>query len=213
MTLGTKILLAVSTAWVLISAAQAQSPFTRLSAAGVGTMVDNERVQRELRLTDDQTTKCKAIYAKIQAKHQETLERLRAQKQAQQIQELTKAVNQETLKAFAGVLQPPQLKRLQQIDLQQRGALAFLEPDIIKVLHLTEDQQDLVKTISADAAKEMKDSFSNPQAKLDEVGKKIGELRKETMERVTALLSEAQRKTWQEMVGPPFEFKITPPKK
>jgi hypothetical protein len=213
MTLAVKILLAVGTAWVSLSAAQAQSPFTRLSAAGVGTMVDNERVQKELRLTDDQTTKCKAIYAKIQAKHQETFEKLRAQKQAQQILELTKAVNQETLKAFATVLQPQQLKRLQQIDLQQRGALAFQEPEIIRALQLTDDQQDLVKTINADAAKEMKDSFANPQAKLEEVGKKIGELRKETMERATALLSAPQRKTWQEMVGPPFEFKITPPKK
>jgi Spy/CpxP family protein refolding chaperone len=213
MTLTRNILLAMGAACVLVLPAPAQSPFARLSAAGVGTMVDNERVQKELRLTDDQTTKCKAVYAKIQAKYQETFEKLRAQKQPQQILDLTKSVNQETLKAFAAVLTPAQLKRLQQIDLQQRGALAFQEPEIAKVLKLTDDQVDLIKTINADAAKEMRDSFVNPQAKLEEVGKKIGELRKETMERVNALLTEEQRKTWQEMAGPAFEFKITPPKK
>ena len=58
--------------------------------------------------------------------------------------------------AFAEVLQPAQMKRLQQIDLQQRGALAFQETEVIKALQLTENQQDLVKTINADAAKEMR---------------------------------------------------------
>jgi hypothetical protein len=213
MTLAGKILLAVGAACLALSSARGQTPFTRLSATGLGAMIENERVQKELRLTDDQIKKCTAIHARIQGKYQETFEKLRAQKQAQQILELTKVANQETLKAFAEVLQPQQLRRLQQIDLQQRGALAFQEPDVIKALQLTPDQQELVKTINADAGKEMKDSFVNPQAKLEEVGRKIGELRKETMERATAVLTEAQRKMWQEMVGAPFEFKITPPKK
>jgi hypothetical protein len=213
MTVAGKILLALGLTCWLFQPAAAQNPFGRMSAADVGVMIEIERVQKELKLTEDQIKKSKAVYAKIQEKYQETFEKLRAQKQPQQINELTHVMNQETLKAYGGVLQPEQLKRLKQIDLQQRGAQALLEPEIVKALKLTEDQQDQIKTINADAAKEIKDSFTNPKANLEEVGKKIGELRKETMEKVTAILTAPQRKAWQEMVGQPFEFKITPPKK
>jgi hypothetical protein len=200
-------------ACLLLPNVQAQGPFARMNVSVIGTMVDIERVQKELKLSEDQTKKCKAIYDKIQAKYQDQFDKLRAQKQPQQILDLTKIVNQETLKAFAEVLQPPQIKRLQQIDLQQRGAQAFLEPDIVKALKLTHDQQDLIKTINADAAKEMKDSISNPQGKVEEMSKKLTLLRKETMERVTAVLNKDQLRMWQNMEGTPFEFKVIPPKK
>jgi hypothetical protein len=40
---------------------------------------------------------------------------------------------------------------------------------------------------------------------------KMAALRKETMDKVTSVLTEDQKKTWKEMTGQPFEIKFEAP--
>ncbi|HMC90517.1 MAG TPA: hypothetical protein VKI17_13265, partial [Gemmataceae bacterium] len=43
-----------------------------------------------------------------------------------------------------------------------------------------------------------------------EARKKMAAVQKETMEKITAVLTDDQKKTWKEMTGEPFEYKPDP---
>src|SRR5262249_28377356 len=111
------------------------------------------------------------------------------------------------LKALSGILNEKQLKRLKQIELQQRGASAMQEANVVDALKLTEEQQGDIKTILADSKKEMAEllkgggggDFKGAQEKMEN-------FRKETAEKVQGVLSADQKKAWKEMVGEPFKM-------
>ncbi len=108
-------------------------------------------------------------------------------------------------KALADALTPEQAKRLKQIQLQQRGAEAFSDPEVATALKLTEDQKEKIQTIREDARKEMTDLFKNAAGNREEAFKKMAGMRKEIAEKVTAVLNAEQKKMWKEMLGEPFE--------
>ena len=109
------------------------------------------------------------------------------------------------------MLQPEQSKRLKQISLQMRGSQAFNEEEVQKTLNLTDDQKDKIKTINEDAGKEMQEIRQGAQGNFQEMGKKMAALGKETMDKVSSLLTDEQKKSWKEMTGDPFEFKFEAP--
>ena len=57
---------------------------------------------------------------------------------------------------LAKVLTPDQLKRLMEIDLQQRDYEAFGDVSVQARLKLNKDQKDSIKTILGDSEKELK---------------------------------------------------------
>jgi hypothetical protein len=115
------------------------------------------------------------------------------------------------MKALAEVLTTDQLKRLKQIQLQLKGAQAFMEADVQKTLKLTDEQLNNIKTIQKDANEERKELFAMmKEGQFAEAQKKMQELTKETDNKVTGVLNAQQRKMWKEMTGP--EFKIAQPK-
>jgi len=124
--------------------------------------------------------------------------------------------------ALGKVLDPDQLKRLKQIDMQQRDYLAFGDPSLQTTLKLTSDQKDSIKTILTDADKELaslmeglKGAFGGGFAKggiqgIQGIPEKAAAIRKETRERCAEVLTGDQRRMWEELVGE--EFKIDLPK-
>ncbi len=54
----------------------------------------------------------------------------------------------------------------------------------------------------------MREIFQNAQGNFREAGEKAGALRKETMEKVMALLTDEQKKAWKDMTGEPFEVRF-----
>jgi len=122
--------------------------------------------------------------------------------------ELGRTINEETYKALADVLKPEQIKRLKQIQLQRQGTFAFMSPDTQMELKLTDDQKDKIKTIGDDARQEMGALFEEQDQAARQ--KKMAAFQKETMEKITAVLTDDQKKTWKEMTGEPFEYKPDP---
>lgn len=115
-----------------------------------------------------------------------------------------KAVPEAVMKALGGVLSDKQLKRFKQIELQQRGLSAFADPAVQDKLNLSGSQKDTVKTILEDAAKEMRDLRGGG---FDRTAfEKIAGIRKETLEKVTGVLSAEQKSTWREMTGDAFKM-------
>src|SRR5690349_6945819 len=71
------------------------------------------------------------------------------------MQELTKEINDETMKGVSKVLKPEQLTRLKQIELQRASFAAFTRPDVQEALKLTTEQKEKVKTITDEANKDI----------------------------------------------------------
>ncbi|MEI7686392.1 MAG: hypothetical protein WCL32_15340 [Planctomycetota bacterium] len=121
--------------------------------------------------------------------------------------EQEKALPEAMLKALSGVLSDKQYKRFKQIELQQRGSGAFVDPKVQEALKLNDAQKDSIKTIIEDSRKEMRDLLQGGGFGKG-AGEKIEGARKEAMEKVTGVLSSDQKKSWREMTGDSFKVEM-----
>ena len=85
----------------------------------------------------------------------------------------------------------------------------FTEDEIAKELKLTDEQKEKIKTLAEDFGKDVREYFqANQGGDFQEMQKKIGEMRKEATDKVMGILTEDQKKTWNEMVGKPFTIQF-----
>ena len=180
---------------------------------GLAGLINNETVQKELKLNSDQVEKAKAAVQDVSEKHQGDrgqLQDLSPEERREKMTVINKTINEETMKALAGVLTPDQIKRLKQIELYNRGANAFTDPDVQKALNLNNDQKEKIKTIASDAQEEMRGFRGQGGQGGDraEMAKKMADFRKHTMEKVIAVLDNNQKEKWKDMTGTPFEVQM-----
>jgi len=183
------------------------------------TLLQNKSVQEELKLTADQIDKIREISHSVYEKHREELDALeeklggeKDRKKREPVNQMRLRINEEARKGEEEILNPQQKKRLKEITLQQRGTGAFSEEEVQNALNLTADQKDKIKTIENDFHKQWReilppDAFRN-RAELPERFKKMDALRKESLDKVLAILRDDQKKKYNEMSGAPFELKI-----
>jgi Spy/CpxP family protein refolding chaperone len=177
---------------------------------GLAGLLQNESVQKELKLDKDQIDKVKDAVTKVQEQHKDARAKLAdadPQERRAKMQELNQVVSAEVLKAVGDILTSDQTSRLKQIDLQQAGAQAFTRPGVLEVLKLTADQKDQIRTINNDSDKEMRELFQAGD-RGPEGRQKIAELRKQTGDKVQALLIDTQKKTWTDLIGTPFQIQF-----
>lgn len=198
---------------------------------GVGFLISNEAVQKELKMDKDQADKATEAVKKVREKHADDFSKLRDVPQDERrtkMQELSKEVNEETLKSVGEVLKPEQMTRLKQIELQRSSFAAFTRPDVQEALKLTTEQKEKVKTISDEANKDIQalrgaGGQGRGQGGAGGAGRgqgrggfganneKVTALRKETNGKLVALLTDDQKKTWKGLTGDPFEVPFTRP--
>lgn len=195
---------------------------------GPGGLIQNPSVQKELNLTDDQIKKITDASQSISEKFRDeraAIRNLQGDERREKGQELGKKIANETNQALAGILKPEQQKRLKEITLQRDGPRAFNSEEVQKALKLTDEQKDKIKTINEDAAKDMQ--ALRPQGgrrgaggggggaadatAFKEMMTKMAALNKETMDKISSVLTDDQKKGWKDMTGAPFEIKFEPP--
>jgi hypothetical protein len=192
---------------------QGRGGFGMMGGGGPINLLSNASVQKELKLDDAQKDKAEALVTETREKMQglrDQLSDLQGQERFTKQQELAKPINEAALKSASAFLKPEQVKRLGEIELQQRGANALNDPAIAKKLSITDDQASKVKTILADSQSEMREIMQNAGDDRQAAMQKAQALRKETNTKVMALLTDDQKKTWKEMTGEPFEIVMQP---
>lgn len=184
----------------MVSVAQAQRQ--RPGGFGGGAfLLQNEGVQKELNISDDQKTKLREALEKVRADNKDIIDKGRDMTREDR-EKLAKASNE----AIGKVLDEKQQKRFKEIQLQSQGAAAFQNPQVQSKLKLTDDQKDKIKKINEESREKMRDLFQG--GFNEETQKKMAELRKETMDKATGVLTADQKKTWKEMTGKPFEIRF-----
>jgi hypothetical protein len=157
---------------------------------GAGGLVQNEAVQKELKVTEEQAKKLKEALDKVNAAYRAEME-----------------------KAIAGALDEKQNKRLKQIQLQQMGTNALNTADVAKDLKLSDEQKTKIKeTVEAFTKKSRELGFQDREERQ--------KLRTETNEKLNSVLNDDQKKAFKEMLGETFTMPgrgpggpTTPPRK
>lgn len=205
---------------------------------GVGQLLANEAVQKELKIDKDQATKVAEAVKKVTDKHADARAKLRdleAEERQTKSRELNQTISTETMTAVGEVLNADQMKRLKQIELQRAGAAAYTRAEVQTALKLTTEQTEKVKVIADDSAKAMRELMgaggqgTRPNRGAGGAGgaggarggfganaEKLTALRKETAEKFVAVLTDDQKKEWKGLTGDEFTMPApmrVPPKK
>jgi Spy/CpxP family protein refolding chaperone len=174
----------------------------------------NEKVQEELKLTDDQKSAVRTTIDQVRDKYRDDFDKARADLDLKKMRQLGKARHEELEKTLIGLLQPEQAKRLKQIELQAAGLGAFSRTDVLAALNLTDRQKKDVKEVTDEFQEDVQDLFKDAHGDLDKMGhafKKLRFLRGEAVNRIVAGLADEQKKTWQDLTGDRFEVALHPP--
>jgi len=198
-----KVVLAVGVAALLGSPALAQRGGG--GGFGGGGLLMTPGVQKELKLTDEQKQKVETALKEFREKHADDYSKLRDLEPKEQMEAFQKLTH-ESREAVTPILDKEQAKRFKEIDRQVRGVQAFADHDVQKHLKLTDKQKEEIKTIQEDSVKQMREIFTNAQGDAQGAREKFTALRKDSLEKVTKILTDDQKKTWKEMTGKHFEF-------
>jgi Spy/CpxP family protein refolding chaperone len=208
-----KVLLAAGLVALLAEPALAQRGRGGFGMFGGGAMLlGNEGVQKELKMSPEQIDKAKDAVQKLLAKQKEMFGQFQGLSREEMREKMT-AVGREMSeagnKAAAEILKPEQLTRYKQIELQQQGFLAFGTPETQTALKLTAEQKEKIKTLTADANRELGEL--RPQGgggDFQEMIKKMTALRKETLDKIASILTADQKAAWKTLTGEPFEVRF-----
>jgi hypothetical protein len=177
---------------------------------GGGLMLaTNKSVQEELKVDEDQAKKLTAL----SEKNRENFGSFRDLSQEERREKMTK-LTAENDKAVAEILKPEQVTRLHQIENQVGGANALLAERNADKLKLTDDQKKKVQDVLASSREKMTGLFGQGQGQGDREAamKKMQEIRAESTKEAVNVLTDDQKKTWEELSGKPFEYKPEPPR-
>ena len=92
--------------------------------------------------------------------------------------------------------------------LQQEGAFALGQDDVRKELKITQEQLMKFMAIVQELQKKVEPLVKEAQSggNPEEIRPKIEQLRKDHAQKLEAVLTDAQKKQWKELLGPPFEL-------
>jgi hypothetical protein len=181
------------------------------------------QVQKELKMTDDQTAKIGEIQREsfqagggagggARANFQNMTDEER-----QKFFEDMRKRTEETAKKMTAVLTDDQNTRLKQIQLWVAGAAGLANnAEAAKQLGITDDQKDALKTITDESAKKGRELFQNSGLGPDSTdedrakfGEKTAALRKETETECMAVLTDEQKAQFAKMRGERFELDMS----
>jgi hypothetical protein len=206
-------LLGLSTQSFQEAAAQVPEENRREMAEALGPpfIVFRDKVLDELKVSDDQRDKLMQLAMKQIMETGPFLESLKdapAPEREEKLNDHRKVALEKLVKDEKDVLQPDQLKRLRQLTLQQEGGFALGHDEVRKELKITPEQMMKFSAIVQDLQKSVERLIKEAQSggKPEELRPKVEQARRDHAKQLEAVLTEAQKKQWKEMLGPPFEL-------
>jgi Spy/CpxP family protein refolding chaperone len=213
----------------LDNSASSQEPGGRPPSMGFGGMsglfqpndffwarlLRSEKVQVDLKLTDDQKAKLKELDDKIQAQFRElmpsrdsmtAMRDLTTEQRDAKVAEMRKKIERladEQQDAIEKLLSTDHIDRLEQIGLQVRGAQSLEDKEVQEALGLDAEQKDKIKKIREEATKKRSEIFA--EGNFRDMRDKMTALQKDTDAKIMALLSPKQADKFDKLKGPKIE--------
>jgi hypothetical protein len=193
------LVLAVPVVWV--TAARSAELSIPTGATVKLILLRQKSVQKELGITPAQVTKIMAFTNKEYAAAKKAMALDKEKRR-----EIFKALAKANVKFLADTLKPDQQKRLTQIGLQLTGLVQLQRKKYIKLLKLTPAQQKKVKAMWKAVRPKVEAFLREKDAKKKTAA--YAKHRKETREKIMALLTDEQKAAVRKIVGKRFEGKI-----
>jgi hypothetical protein len=163
-----------------------------------GRLLQEPSVETELNLSDEQIQQI----TQLGERRRDVLRDQRALSPEERHAQLDRLAEQE--KAVIQKLEPQQNKRFEQIILQQAGAGAFTNDEVMGALQLSAEQKEQIRAIQG-PRRERGPRSGGPGP---EAARKTDEARKIVLDQVLSVLTAQQREKWQQLIGEPFKGDI-----
>jgi hypothetical protein len=193
---------------------------------GLPGLLENQTVQKELKLSDEQVKNVTAIAREhnqrmdaavtgVMARYR-GLPPVEQEAKAEERAALLTAISQSMIAQadarLKEVLSADQFRRYKQISVWGRIPALWKDPDVESLLNLTEEQRAKIRQILQDnldnrpRMAEVIKSVADPKAIAERWRALIRENNERTTARAVGLLNDAQQAIWKEMTGEPHEF-------
>jgi len=203
--------------------ALAQGPGGRAGFGGFGGgpmpamfLLPNAQVQKELKLTDEQTAKIKEISDANRPAEGAARPNFREMTEEQRtaFRDEMRKKGEEVTKKMTDILTAEQNARLKQIQIWQQGVRALTDnADVAKELSLSDDQKAAVKTVLEESGKKSQELRQGRRNASEEERKKIDDqlaaIRAETETEGLAQLTPDQKAKFDTLKGPKFQLDMS----
>ena len=174
-----------------ISITRAQDGKARNNETGEPSIITRDYVQDECKLSDEQKQKLSNNspgFMKIVGTHD----------------------NEKIWAFIKESMNAEQFKRFEQLELQHDGPPALFRPKIAQELKITAELQKQFMGFVQEMQKQIEPLIKEGRSavkpeKMEEFRLKVIKLRMDCLGKMLALMSDAQKKQWQEMTGKPFD--------
>ena len=183
---------------------------------GKPILLRSEQVQKELQVSEKQKA---GIDEAVTAYGQKSRQLFRGRRDlsederessAREFQKKRDVLRKDTDKKLEALLSADQMKRLNEILLQQRGVSALTDAQVVRALKLTEEQSEDIKGVIKTAREERRKLLAKRrELGRDELGgirEKMKQIRKDVEVQALALLTDAQKEQFKALKGEPFEL-------
>jgi Spy/CpxP family protein refolding chaperone len=167
---------------------------------GGAALLSNEKVQADLKLTDEQKESIKKLADKAR-EDRSALTGLSGEERRTKMQEMAKDMEQKT----DAVLNDQQKARIKEIRLQARGTAALADKEVAESLKLTDDQVNKIKDLNKSLTDARTEAFSGGGRPDADAIAKLTKLRTETNEKILAVLTADQKASFEKMQGTKIE--------
>ncbi len=163
------------------------------------------RVQEDLKLTTEQKDK---LEQHLQERYPDAMqffqkiERLKREDREQELGAYRQKAQERLAAVLKATLNAGQRKRLRQLELQHEGPFSA---ETWKELKVTDEQLKQFTPV-VQSQQEMIEALIKSGSNPEEIWPKIEKVRKQHGDRIVALLSDAQKKQWKEMIGKPLDL-------
>jgi Spy/CpxP family protein refolding chaperone len=219
-----------SSAWNVCLAQDAENPTNPVGQTSMRhpvTVLKSQTVRKELKLTDEQEQKVRAVLQKVRTDLQKVIERARERLKGLRtlprnaaalklVNDSSKAQREERSKILdagdrdiMGILTNEQQVRLRQIQIWLDMDRALLNAEVIAELKLVSVQTDALTATCEKYHKKFMElppsAFKGTAEEKRQMQERRATLRKESIEEYLAVLTDEQREQFDKMCGPKFE--------
>ena len=192
--------------------ARAQEPAQMLQQGlGPQFMVFRDKVQERLKVSDDQKKKLQEPlegFIKEMTEVFQSLDGVKPEEREKKIGPYRQKAHEKLAALLKETLKEEQLKQLRQLVLQQEGLFALGHPEVMAELKVTDEQKKQFISLVQELQRNIEPLFQEAQSagNPQEIGPKVMKLRKQYESKIEAVLSDAQKKRWKEMLGEPLDL-------
>jgi hypothetical protein len=175
-------------------------------------VVYRDKVQEELKLSEGQKGRLLQTLPDHLQETMKVFEKVKDLKSAErekEMQEHRQKSDQKLSALLKDVLDAKQQERLFQLQLQQAGAFALLgENEAFRKLKITDEQRKRFMEVVREMQKKIEPLIKEAQSggNPEDIRPKIMKIRQEHEGRIEAVLSDAQKKQWKELLGTPLDL-------